>query len=595
MTVEKILIQESVNLLSDGFNNGDKKIVSTIYCPGVDYFYEDFEIERFGMVYSRLYEETNRCLNALAQCAPLKYRNVDLSNCFRHNLFLFTLSAEIMFQAFHSLIIKNPGATFYIEHHEPNWLVPYLCQLLPIPNLSIDFSLVFEKCGERKSFFRFVPKVHFLKNLVWPSQICTRLSASSKTAIFADYSRSADVLSRIPKNSRVYFTNAKEPKIFIYSLLRNFSFCQMCISKKLKRYHEKTTEDYRAIPDFFWKSESFFVGFPHLRLVIKKAIEYQLDREIPLILHQIDQVNLFFDKCPFIRTVLLDEDMTSLKNAFCQVAQIRRKQCFVECHGAMTAKHGYLPLTADYFFAWGNRQKKKLVRWGCASERIIISGCSKYSQYVKKDDDVIRKRVSKQFHFDPSKKIVLLAPHPLEYSNRFFTAKLIRTQIQPLLDYLLTQKVQLIIKLHPCEMDKGFYLQRLKQSMECKAVLIEKFDPLLLIKASNFLIVHDSTMAVDGFALNRNVIFIPFLPESENLDQSIADFGPYTVFYQPNDMAEFVTTFEQLMADSSRRPAQAQWEAARRDCLNEGGQSSVDIIGSHLLREATNGRTESFR
>lgn len=180
-------------------------------------------------------------------------------------------------------------------------------------------------------------------------------------------------------------------------------------------------------------------------------------------------------------------------------------------------------------------------------------------------------------------RTILLAPHPV-HSERHPFAGIIQEFMQLLMGVLLDlPNIQLIIKLHPSDKCVCFYEHHCRRALAFGSVrIIKKADPFLLIKSSDFLIIHDSTMAIDGFALGRQVIHFPVFPDNEKIRHSATDIDRYQVLYAPKNMEEFKIVLDRLIADPNARPENARWKEARRECLNEGLGDSAEMIASFL-------------
>lgn len=579
MKAENILIIEKDNLPSDHQNF--QRIITTVYRPDTDYFYDFWDPKEFRTVYEKIYAASGDFLLAMSEEGRSLYRGIELFRCFRHDFFLFMLSAEISNLAFQSLRKKYPNAIIHIDTHAPDFLIPFLSQILSERSVG---EVVFRKPKESPTAQKKPWCFGDWKQLFWPSRISTALFLGARTAVYADYYRSSEVMKRLPFQGRMYFTTAKEPKTFLQALINFFSYDQAVYSCHDTARYEKKAATYHLSPETVLQGAGNLEAISHLWPALARKMDQIFTDELPPLLFQIDRAYRLFEKHPHLKGILLDEDISPFKNTFCQIARIKNRKTYVECHGAVTAKHGFVPVTADHVFVWGARQKDKLIEWGCPASKIIISGCSKYGKYERISDRIARRRICELFKLNPSQRIVLFTPFPLEYSSRYFLAKVIRARIESILKVLSTHSTQLIIKLHPCETNKEFYRTWMQgQSRGSRVVLIEKFDPLLLAKACDFSVVHDSTMAIDAFALGKNVIFFPVFPPCFGIANSISNFEGYRVFYAPSSLQEFLDIYEQLLRDPFTKPAEARWEEARRECLSETGQLPEETIASYLV------------
>lgn len=571
--MENILISESEILPSDC--SRFSRVFTTVPLSDTDNFYDFWNPQSYVKTYQGIFDTAHGLLKDLSKTGQFVYRDVELLRCFRHDVFLFMLSAEIMHQTFQALRQKYPDARFHIAKHKPDFLVPYLSQILSRDEKHCVF---FEPEKNASTLNPEAIEGNSLK-AVWPSRLSFNTSSRLQFAIYADYYRSSEVMKRLPQSQRVYFTRSKEPKIALRSFLDSFAYIQTAYSPKEDPVYLKKAAAYSIL-----KNPISLSKFPHLVHAANEKLQETLLKELPALLFHIDQSYRFFENYPKLKSVLMDEDISPFKQAFCQIAHRQGKSSFVECHGAVTAKHGFMPVTADHIFVWGSRQKEKLIQWGCPSQKIIISGCSKYEKYKKMPEISAREIICKTFQLNPAKKTILFTPFPREYSSRYFMAKMIRDGVTTILNVLSQQDAQILIKLHPCEMDKVFYRDWVDhRAGRSKMILIEKFDSLLLAKGCDFAIIHDSTMAVDAFALGKNVIFFPALPPEAQAPHSATNCEPYEVFYMPKTAQALHEDIRLLTENPLAKPLNARWADAQKECLNEGSKLPEEIIAYFLM------------
>lgn len=568
---------------------GIQRIVSVAYRPEVEYFYKHLDIEKYQSIYFDLDEAVNRFILECKNREAFFYRGISFLQSFRLRLFLYLLNAEVLQRTFRNLANSYPQASFHIEKNDLNGHEPFLSQLLgeTCPDLVSRFLILENKSPG--SLWTNLPTKQLLKRTLWPLRIRC-VSRNSKVLVYSDYYRASAVMARLGGANCTYYTCFPEPKIFLSSLKEHFSFIQNICSRADEIAYRKNIDQHRLESEIRSLLDRSFCGFPQLRGVAQRFLEYLFKTELPAVFFQIDRVYELFEESSSLRSVLLDEDVTPFKNALCQVAMKFKKKCFVETHGALGGKHGFLPLTADHMFVWGEVQKKKLIQWGCSPERLIVSGCSKYETYKAKQDQAIRNRICKKYAFTASTCTISFFPHP-SIDNCSPYDKFIRDRVDLILNTLKSMDVQVIIKLHPGERNKDFYYSWVKKNnAKNRIVVTQKVDPLLLAKASDFLIVHDSTMAVDGFAMGKPVIFFPLLSEDVFSDNSVSEFGDGGIFYRPQNMEELNTILKTLMLNPHLSAEDLDRDQVRKSCLNEGGALPEEIICDHLL-----GRRETVK
>ena len=562
--------------------------VNVFYRHGEEYLFDHFDFSKFKGASEYIFYELARRFKDPSIAGEFSYKGVELLSCFKLLLYNYASYSAILVSALINFVKANPQGTIYIAGEDTDWETPFIHQILQacapeVQNRVSVMNIVPENMVKMKSAGIGSSLKAFLKDHAWPKE-ASLCYGRPEIVLFSDYQR---IKSLIPllHSSTVFFTDFKSPKIFIRSLIDRVSFCQISdMHGDRKLYGDIVNNMNKRIhgSDIFKDMTVEGIG---LGTILKQKMGQLLLTQAPDLLCKIDKIHEFFARHPSIKTALLDEDVTPAKNAFCKVAKDHSVSTHVECHGALGGAQSFLPLTADLFFAWGIEQRDTLVRWGCPSEKIIISGCSRYNQYKKIPDFDVRKQIFRKIRFSEGMKTVLFVPHQ-RYASRSPVEKNIFEGNKKILDIILGYSgIQVIIKLHPGDNSLGYYKARCKESdVKCRVKVMKRFDPYLLIKSSDFMIVHDSTMAVDGFVLGRNVIFFPVVgARSDTINSTISDFEKYNVFYCPSDMKDFKKRFDLLLKDSGSRPERSRWDEARRNCINADEPLPEETISRYLL------------
>ncbi len=579
--MENIFIAERQGIQSPPSAAGAGRIISVLYEPGMEYFYDFFDAEHYEALYYALDEAVDRFLLENKTETALLYRDISLLQCFRLALFLYLLNAEILQRTFRRLAASSADASFHIEEHDFNGYAPYLSKIVPSACPDLLSRVVMTPLQTAKPRTSVSAK-NLFKNLLWPSRVHRRGVHNPQALVYSDYYRASAVMKRLGNTNCVYYTCFPEPKLFFTSLRYGFAYVQNVFSKSKQTAAHRQSERFAAAIHRLLVSETAFRKFPQLPCIAKEALDSFFKTELPALLFQIDCAHELFERYPSIQSTLLDEDLSPFKNALCQVAQKFNKKCYVEAHGALGDKYGYLPLTADHMFVWGEAQKNKLVEWGCPPDRMIVSGCSKYEAYKNTKDGSSRDGLAKKYGFSPNRSIVSFFPFP-NLDRRLWYNKILQERVEFILNSLKSEKIQFIIKLHPGEIYKSFYHSWAASNPQTRCAVIYGEDPLLVVKASDFLIAHDSTMAVDGFAMGKPVIFFPLFPESIFSNSSVSEFYKYGVFYRPAGDEEFHGTLKALLKNPQFPATEDNWNRMRRDGLSEGGPLPEEIMSRHLL------------
>lgn len=137
------------------------------------------------------------------------------------------------------------------------------------------------------------------------------------------------------------------------------------------------------------------------------------------------------------------------------------------------------------------------------------------------------KSVCKRFGLDHVLPILLFAPSPLD-EHGYFGNGAIKLAREWATSTLLGLGEQLIIKLHPSatKEDYDFYDMAMKsQRAHWNTRIIMKHDPLALVAASDIVVSHHSTMAVDAYALGKPSIAI--FDEVSDATEELSEFLSY--------------------------------------------------------------------
>lgn len=480
-------------------------------------------------IYDEVYTQLTTALKNLQHRSPFQYRGVDLIWCLKRELFFYAYRASLKYE----ILKRDNQKDSAILIHPPSFLK--------------------KKRGTS------------LRSGPWKK---------AKVVIFSDYEKTKSIINLFQKKV-VYYSNSFSPRLYLVSLIKSFPFYQTASAGRRFETCAEMSHHYIELlqhkPLF---GENAMTGDLQMEPLLRPKIEQLFKDLLPRLLFEIDEAHRFFQRASELRTALLDEDMTPFKNAFCQVARHYDVRSFVECHGALGHKIGFLPLTADHIFVWGETQKEKMIRWGCPEKQILISGCSRYGPYQKMKLKEAKKKVVKKLGLDPAKKIILFAFTPMKGINPFSIEK-----TKGIIDEALNvvehfPKFQFIIKVHPGDDYFPYYENwRRHHPYSNRIFVVERYDPLLLAKAADLLVVYNSTYAVDGFALRKPVICL-----YDTATTMIDEFRKFTVFHYVDNSESLLKTIQTLIDEPYVQPS----PEAFRSLLNEG-EDPEKIIASFLL------------
>lgn len=516
------------------------------------------------------------------------YRGVDLLWCFKKVLFEFVYFLRHRYETLKKVIAAHPHSDFWISRRSEFFDYPSLAQVIPVSSLKNDSRIKFFEEPNLPSNQRNGAGAKQRYDSFWPDRLAIGNYKEREIAVFSDFEKSKSVVRNLKKGSCVLFLNTKSPRMFFRALTSRSAVYQIAFDSAARHSYETRSEAFIRILQAGSFFSDFQVGDIQVGPILRNEIGRLFRAALPKLLFEIDQIHDFFSRAKDLRSVLVDEDVSPVKNAFCQLARHYSLESFLECHGALGHKIGLLPLTADFILMWGQAQKEKLVRWGCPENRVLVSGCSRYRQYQLLSDELIKKKVTHQLALDPLKKTLLLAfiSCTINRGHFVFEAEVkqnIAKTLRAIADLVIQDPaLQIILKVHPG--DENFScLKNWGETEEFggRVKVIERFDPLLLAKAADFMVVYASTYAVEGFALNKPVICL--------YDSSwllLEEFRPHSAFLYANDENQLREISRKILANGYTYPA--SWTKAKRECLNEKGIPAEEIIASLLVSDTRN-------
>lgn len=574
--MKRILIAErSLQSLEQGYDH-----VFSFSAGQAHSFADDYVTpEEVQSLYDVVYDAVCERLKDPSAARSFSYREVNLLWCFKKELFHSAYWVALKWEVLRRVVEKFPGGHFYIYPGTGKSNSSRFADILArVPTAMKSASFHELPVSSETKNVRKSSRACVSLSSIWPRILSFGRLSHCRTAVFSDYARSRSVLQRLAPGGCAVFSNTPSPRTVFRALNDGASLFQISYDKK-GGYREEIVRKFighlreaKIFSDVVWtglNAEPF----------LQQMLEQLFAEVLPRLLFEIDAAHRFFQRASRMRAVLLDEDIDPCKNAFCQVARQYNVKTFVELHGALGARHGLIPLTADKIFVWGQAQKNRLIRWGCPADRIIVSGCSRYGYYQKLDASGVKMNVARRAGLDPKRKIVLIAFAPISRWHAWYERRMWRVIGETLAvvkQHVEESQAQFIIKLHPADENERFYRDWVASNhLEGHVVVIKKYDPMLLAKAADFLIVYGSTYAVDGFALGKPVICL-----EDFWDPLLEEYREYSVFLYANSKNDLYDFSRKLLgSEISKSDSQ---EKAREACLNQKGEDPEAFIASQL-------------
>lgn len=507
----------------------------------------------------------------------LTYRGVDLLWCFKKPLFFYANYSLLRHETLKRLMDKHPTSDIHLLRHPSNINFPYLVSIMEASTLKSSTQLSMrevphlpQKKESNRSLKTFLS--YFFSNHI-KGPLNTR-----RIAVYSDYKKSKSIIFHCDPLQTSLYLDTFSPRILRKTLLTKLGVFQASY-RTSQLYEQKAQEFHNQF------SQSQFLSNVSLReLNLRQLLLPKIDQlfreQLPKLIFDIDQMFTFFKESKSLRTVLLDEDISPPKNAFCQIAKTFNVTSFVECHGALGHRLGFLPLTADFIFVWGNEQKKKLVKWGADPSQLIVTGCSRYVPYSELTVDQARHRVVRDLHLDPDKKIILLGFMTIKLRRNIFEndfQRVIRETLRVVKDI---SEYQFILKIQPGDHNRKVFETWIKKhQLEDQFKVIEHYDSMLLARGVDLLIIYDSTFAVDGLAMSKPVICL----YDGSATPKLEEFRKYQAFYYSDSPEELKRLIQMILNETTHDPE--RYHQVHRECFNLHEMRANQRIAHYLRKE----------
>jgi len=556
--------------------------------------YPDEYIDRQmpDQVYRLIFEYTIGYLDRLPHDKKIHYRGVDLLWCFKKKLLNFIYFTELRYRIFKSLYAKMLPSEVFLEKLDSDGAYP---DLLSILRLS-PFAKTLQMCQLQQPLSAdgetyHAPKQFSLKSLLFscfPSRFLQKKDALAKVVFFADWSKAKNLVPELRGAGTLWYSSVFSPRMIRLSWKNDFTLFQSNFNWFSQQiYNRKAVffvNEFEKINCF----TTFALSDLNWLTLIKQRFSTILRTDLARLLFDIDQIHSFFSIHTEVVSALLDEDVAPIKNAFCQIAKQHRVQTAVESHGALGTMGGFLPLSANRIFVWGNAQKEKLERWGCPSEKIIVSGRSLYADYWKLDFSLKRIEILRSLGLYPTRKTILVGLMVFrKYRRRIFENA--REQIvRDLFALIERQKdCQFIIKVKK-KIDDNMSVFKdwvCKNRCEDRVKVITDHSSVELALCADIVISHNSTFAIDGLAMKKPVIVLR--EKGLEINEEYRKYGAFYCAESKDELFYYISGILQMQSSSSDDGRQL----ARRECLNEGEASPQKIICRWLLNPSGHNET----
>lgn len=332
------------------------------------------------------------------------------------------------------------------------------------------------------------------------------------------------------------------------------SFKNIKISKELKNIKQIFLSNF--IEDSF--HEIFQFQGVNFWNSIKDDLYYITQKRIKHIILNLKECDIVLDEtCPNLLLVG-DERMPRIRT--CVLLAKYKKIPVIEIqHGIYSNTRPKIPPVSDKICVWGEYSKKSFINYVDSQDQIIVTGCPKFDQLIKKmEDKTLVNRTER-------KKILFTTQYGLEDTTTL--------TIEKIIPFLTIEKnTYLIIKPHPAEKKEQYY----KYAKKSPKVVLEEpranINDLLL--EADVLVTISSSVGINAAILDIPIVLI-------NLNNKISPYS--SISLEVRDIEEIVPSIKSVLYDKTmlKRMKKARKEFVHEHAYLQDGKSSqrvVDII-----------------
>jgi UDP-N-acetylglucosamine 2-epimerase len=209
--------------------------------------------------------------------------------------------------------------------------------------------------------------------------------------------------------------------------------------------------------------------------------------------------------------VILIDIFGSFSKSIATVANLNNIPTLYIQHFTTSTHPGYETIIASKAALPGSYDKNIYIQLGTQPDKLVITGQSKYDLIPKKIKKFNRKKLYNELGLDSEKGIFVLTTQPFPHEEN---QKLLYAVLNAMKKY---PDKQLVIKMHPREVNKSFY-QKIVNEMHVENVTITKnIDIIELLIGCEIMMTRSSNTALEAIILNKPVIIINLLNEPDFL------------------------------------------------------------------------------
>ena len=353
----------------------------------------------------------------------------------------------------------------------------------------------------------------------------------------------------------------------------------------IKEYVNKWKRLFKEVSN----SESFTYKNYNIWPIVKTFILSNIFLKFQVYIKNISRIHRLLKK-ERINFLIFHTDVTEVSKIFALVANQLNIPSMVIQHGITGHHIGFLPLSANIIAVWGKISKEFLEKQNLNSDRIIITGSSRYDKYIclKKNENLKKKKknyVYSQFGIDKNKKLIVFTTNHGDFNIRLASSSLNQKEVMEMFDCVFKvfndmKNSFLIIKLHPSDPNMHIPKKLINNLKIENAIVLKNFNTKNLITASDCIITKYSTTGLEAILLEKPIIVLNLSGSKE-----IIPYSKYNVAYRATNYRELIECINNAIKNP--KPI-GNYEYFLRDYLYlQDGLSTeriVKFIKSHLLK-----------
>ena len=460
--------------------------------------------ERYGdpSIYKNLEEQSIKLTEEICSKINISYRGIKLPQLFYSDLIYFFISSIKYLRVLKEIKTKEKIEKIIIFNNIN--LNNELCSKIATEVFKNNSEIIKYSDLPNKNI-KFIKFAGHVQNII--SKIKVNLVRKKDNRIFFSGNKNIfeNVIKELIKNKKneIFRCNNRLQKSFFVNKKYIPFFKMLGIKTNHQKKLIKDVENFKEEAKNFKFLEDLNLE-KELIPIIKKWVFHHLKFKFLEISGIINQMIKLMKKNK-IDFIMLDADVNVFEKTFAQVGKMFNIPSIVVQHGVIGNKRGFIPKSADYFLAFGEKSKELLIKAGYLKNDIVITGSPQFDKYFNLE---ILKKNKKKIVFILSSNSSKNVNPEMEISHQKCKEvyRMLFKSLKKFEGYNLVIKSKGRGELEglPEIISKeiGLDFQRIN--------LVEKISPIELMKDAEIVIVTDSTMAFDALLLNKKVISIWF-------------------------------------------------------------------------------------